>query len=87
MWELIPLLAIVFTIGVPSVALASHLVLRPLVRDIIQAIQTKKARDEPDVYGRLGELEDGLDRVERQLGQLLEAERFRRELESGARER
>ncbi len=87
MWELIPLLAIVFTIGVPSVALATHLVLRPLVRDVIQAIQTKKTRDEPDVYGRLGELEDGLDRVERQLGQLLEAERFRRELESGARER
>lgn len=87
MWELIPLLAIVFTIGVPSVALATHLVLRPLVRDIIQAIQTKKTRDEPDVYRRLGELEDGLDRVERQLGQLLEAERFRRELESGARKR
>ncbi len=87
MWELIPLLAIVFTIGVPSVALATHLVLRPLVRDIIVAIQTKKTPDEPDVYGRLGELEDGLDRVERQLGQLLEAERFRRELESGTRER
>ena len=32
--ELIPILAIVFVIGVPVTALAAHFVLRPLVRDI-----------------------------------------------------
>ena len=35
--ELIPLLAIFFGLGVPAMSLATHFVLRPLVKDIVAA--------------------------------------------------
>ena len=43
--ELIPILGIVFVIGVPVTALAAHFVLRPLVRDITTAILSGGRRE------------------------------------------
>lgn len=78
---LIPIFAIFFVIGVPVMALASHFVLRPLVRDVIQAIQGRKADQEADLEGRIARLEEALQDQGRQVDRLLEAEAFRRELE------
>ena len=87
MYELVPILAIFFTIGVPSLALASHLVLRPMVRDIITAIQANKTGRDSDVHERLARLEDRYSHLETQVTRLLEAESFLRELGSGRAQR
>jgi hypothetical protein len=75
-YDLVPIVAIFFTIGVPSLALAGHLVLRPMVRDIITAVDERLAR-----------LEDRYSHLETQVTRLLEAESFLRELGSGRAER
>jgi hypothetical protein len=81
---LIPILGIVFGVGVPGVALAAHFVLRPLVRDIVGAIQANKPPAAPsDMEERLLRLEDAYYRLDERLARLIEAERFRRELEAG----
>jgi hypothetical protein len=81
---LIPILGITFGVGVPSIALATHFVLRPLVRDIVGAIQANKPRAAPsDVEERLLRLEDAYYRLDEKVSRLIEAERFRRELEAG----
>ena len=85
--ELIPLFAIFFTIGVPVMALATHFVLRPLVRDIIGAIRTTKTDEISLIQQRLTELEEGQHNIQLRLEQLVEAERFRQQLESGSSER
>ena len=78
------LLAIIFIFGIPSVALATHLVIRPLVRDLVGARSNKV---DAKLEGRVGELEDVVHDLDRQMNQLLEAERFRRELEAGPKAR
>jgi hypothetical protein len=83
---LIPILAITFTVGVPAIALATHLVLRPLVRDIIGAIQANKAGSSDDVERRLVRLEDAFYQLDESVTRLLEVETFRRELEAGKKE-
>jgi hypothetical protein len=86
---LIPILAITFTLGVPAIALATHFVLRPLVRDIVGAIKTDKEKERAlpaDVDARLERLEEAYGRLESNLNHLLEVERFHRELESGNKE-
>ena len=80
--ELIPILGIVFTIGVPSVALATHFVLRPMVRDIIGAIRSNKQVEGEDVLARIARLEEEFFHLDKRVDSLLEAERFRRELGS-----
>ena len=81
---LIPILGITFGVGVPGVALAAHFVLRPLVRDIVGAIQANRPPAAPsDVEDRLLRLEDAYYRIDERVARLLEAERFRRELEAG----
>jgi len=81
---LIPIVAITFTVGVPAIALAAHFVLRPLVRDIVGAIQTDKQRALPaDIEQRLERLEESYGRLESSVTHLIEAERFHRELEAG----
>ncbi len=80
---LIPIIAIVFTVGVPAVALAAHLVLRPMVRDITGAIQAGKTGASAEIDERLARLEDAYYQLDQQVTRLIEAERFRRELESG----
>ncbi len=73
------ILAIVFLLGIPSVALATHLVLRPLVKDVLKLKGQKASRAE--LEGRLAQMEDVVHDLDRQVHQLVEAERFRRELE------
>lgn len=79
---LIPITAIFFVIGVPVVSIATHFVLRPLVRDITVAIHGKKQDAESDFIGRLTRLEEIVLEQNKQLDRLVDAEVFRRRLES-----
>ncbi len=82
---MIPILAIIFVLGVPSVALATHLVLRPMVRDIANAIRAPK--EDTGTARRLAQLEERFNELEQNVTRLVEAEDFRRQLESGRGER
>lgn len=77
------ILAIFFVLGVPSMALATHLVLRPLIREYAKLKGLKE--DKREIEARMAQLEDVVHDLDRQVGRLLEAEQFRRELESGRR--
>ena len=79
------ILAIIFVLGVPSMALATHVVLRPLIREYAKLKGLKADREELEV--RMAQIEDVVHDLDRQVNRLLEAERFRRELESGRRDR
>ena len=83
---LIPLFAIFFTLGVPVLAFATHFALRPLVRDVTQALGPRKQYRETIALlrERVAQLElEGRERDER-LNELAEAELFRRQLEERA---
>jgi hypothetical protein len=80
--ELIPILGIVFVIGVPVCALAAHFVLRPMVREVTGSILALKGTPTQETAARLAELEENQRILIGQLERLVEAERFRRELES-----
>ena len=77
------ILAIIFVLGVPSLALATHLVLRPLVREVANAIRTTREGEGRELEHRVTRLEDAIQDLDRQMTRLTEAERFRRELETG----
>ncbi|MFW6085432.1 MAG: hypothetical protein ACODAA_09475 [Gemmatimonadota bacterium] len=82
MAELIPIIAIFFVIGVPVMSLATHFVLRPLVRDIVGALRGG-TRDEARVLrAEVARLQEEVARHEAQLQTLAEAEAFRRRLET-----
>jgi len=81
--ELIGFLAMIFVLGIPSLSLAAHFVLRPMVRDIVQALGRGKEAPDPAFAARLERLEERLDRIGELTERLAEAERFRRELEAG----
>jgi len=85
MEDLIPLFAIFFVIGVPVMSLAVRFVLRPLIMDVTSAIRGGKAGEIADIRDRLGRLETHLAEQGERLHRLVEAERFRRELEAGPR--
>lgn len=76
------ILAIIFVLGVPSLALATHLVLRPLVRDIANAIRSGHEADREELERRVVRLEEAIRNHDRDLDRLREVERFHRELES-----
>lgn len=78
------ILAIIFVLGVPSMALATHVVLRPLIREYARLKGLKSDREKLDT--RMAQIEDVVHDLDRQVSRLLEAERFRRELEAGPRE-
>ena len=80
--ELIPILGIIFVIGVPVTAVAAHFVLRPMVRDITASILALKGGATPEIQRRLTELEEGQRLIDRRLESLIEADRFHRRLES-----
>ena len=82
---LIPLLSIFFVIGVPVLAVATHFVLRPLVRDMTGAIHGKAQAEAADLVERVGRLEQAILDQGQQLDRLVEAESFRRQLEAGGR--
>lgn len=79
------ILAIIFVLGVPSMALATHVVLRPLIREYAKLKGLKS--DKQEVEARMAQLEDVVHDLDRQVNRLLESERFRRELESGHQRR
>ncbi|MGW8283836.1 MAG: hypothetical protein ACWGON_11105 [Gemmatimonadota bacterium] len=79
--ELIPLISIFFVIGVPVMSIAGHFVLRPLVRDIIQAIGGRSLQEKTDLDERLARIEEALLHQGQQVDRLLEAEAFRLRLE------
>ncbi|WP_419166178.1 hypothetical protein [Candidatus Palauibacter sp.] len=80
---LIPLVGMFFVIGVPALALATRFALRPLIRDLTQALGPQR-RDREAIARleeRIAHLErEGRERDER-LSELAEAELFRRRLE------
>jgi len=79
--ELIPLISIFFVIGVPVMSIAGHFVLRPLVRDIIQAISGRSLQEKTDMDERLARIEEALMHQGQQVDRLLAAEAFRLRLE------
>ncbi len=81
--DLIPIVAIFFTIGVPVMSLAAHFVLRPMIKDLTGAIKGVKGEEKEDLEHRLMRLEDALLEQNQQLATLVEAESFRRKLEAG----
>ncbi len=83
--EIGELLAIIFVLGVPSLALATHLVVRPLIREYAKLKGVKA--DHTELEGRMARLEDLVVDIDRQVDRLVEAERFRRELETGGERR
>ena len=82
--ELIPIVAIFFVIGVPVMSIAGHFVLRPLVRDIIQAISGRSLQEKTDTDERLARIEEALLHQSQQVEKLLEADAFRLRLEGHA---
>lgn len=79
--ELIPIISIFFVIGVPVMSIAGHFVLRPLVRDIIEAISGRSLQAKTDTDERLARIEEALLHQGQQVDRLLEAEAFRLRLE------
>lgn len=82
MADLIPIVAIFFTIGVPVTALAAHFVLRPLVGDIVQALRGGTRDEIAEMQRQIGALQEALDFQGEQIGRLVEAESFHKALES-----
>jgi hypothetical protein len=80
--ELIPILAIFFGLGVPAMSLATHFVLRPLVKDIVEALRLGPSSEVVVLQRRIDELQEELTRHEVQLEQLADAESFHQRLES-----
>jgi hypothetical protein len=80
--ELIPIVAIFFTIGVPVMALATHFVLRPLVRDVVEAMRGGAREEVLALQAHVFELQETVARQEEQISVLVEAESFRRQLEA-----
>lgn len=78
----IPLLAIFFVIGVPVMSIAAHFVLRPMIRDLAKAIRGDRKEAEESWEHRLARLEDMMLEQGRQTDLLIEAEAFRRRLET-----
>ena len=82
---LIPLTAIFFTIGVPVLAVATHFVLRPMVRDVTGAIHGRHDDAAEDLTDRIGRIEQAILDQGQQIDRLIEAESFRRQLEAGTK--
>lgn len=80
--DLIPILAILFGLGVPALSLATHFVLRPLVKDIVEALRAGPRNELAELQRRIDELQDELARHESQIHVLSDAESFRRRLEA-----
>ena len=82
MGELIPIVGIFFIIGVPVMALTTHFVLRPMVKDIVLAMRGGSKDEMFELNRQIGELREEVARQESQIAVLAEAESFRRQLEA-----
>jgi len=87
--ELMGLIALLLVVGVPSLAFATRFVFQPLLHEVVEAInkmsssRSLKDTDAPELEGRVDRLEELLLTQNDQIERLIEAERFRRGLESG----
>lgn len=80
--DLIGLAAVFFIFGVPVMSLAARFVVRPMIRDVTEAIQGKREEERGGTLGeRLERIEERLRSHERRIERLAEAELFRRQLE------
>ncbi len=82
MEELIPLVAIFFVIGVPVMSIAARFALRPLLKDLAEAMGRKSVTDGGELQKDVARLQAQVAEQGRQLEQLADAELFRRDLES-----
>jgi len=80
---LIELILAITVFGIPAVALSMRFVLRPMLKDVTEAILSIREPTSPKLEHRLAELEEGQQVIGEQLKRLVEAERFRAELRSG----
>ncbi|MCG8467042.1 MAG: hypothetical protein MJB57_02395 [Gemmatimonadetes bacterium] len=82
MEELIPIVAIFFVIGVPVMSIAARFALRPLLKDLAEALGRGKVENQDHMRARIDRLETHLIEQGNRLDQLVDAALFRRELES-----
>ncbi|MDH3298114.1 MAG: hypothetical protein OEM96_07555, partial [Gemmatimonadota bacterium] len=61
---------------------AAHFVLRPMVKDIVEAMRGGAREELTELQSRVAELQEDVARQEGQLAVLAEAESFRRQLEA-----
>lgn len=83
----VEILLAVLIFGIPGAALATRFVLRPMLREIADAIRSSRGEVSPDLERRLLDLEEGQRLTNENLERLIEAERFRQQLESGEKAR
>jgi hypothetical protein len=83
----VEILLAILIFGIPGAALATRFVLRPMLREIADAIRSSRGDLSPDLERRLLELEEGQRLTNENLDRLIEAERFRQQLESGEKAR
>jgi len=81
---LIELIIAVSVFGIPAAALSLRFVLRPMLKDVVEAIRSIREPKSTELERRLTELEEGQQLIGEQLTRLVEAERFRAELSSGS---
>jgi len=79
--NVLELLAFIFLICIPVLAVTTRLLLGPLIRDVVGAIRGVGQRSEEDYDHRLSRLEDAVLEQGQQMDRLIEAELFRRRLE------
>lgn len=82
MEELIPIVAIFFVIGVPVMSIAARFALRPLLKDLAEAMGRGSVTDGGELKKDVARLQAQVAEQGRQLEQLADAELFRRDLES-----
>ena len=79
---LIPLFGIFFVIGVPVMSIAAKFVLRPLLREVTEAVRGGRTEELEELRERVALLEGHLETQGTRVDRLLEAELFRRKLEA-----
>jgi hypothetical protein len=82
--SVVEIIVALLVFGIPAAALAARFVLRPMLRDITEAIRNIREPASPELERRLTELEEGQQLITERLDHLIEAERFQRELQSGS---
>ncbi len=80
---IVEIILAVCVLGIPAAALSLRFVLRPMLKDVTEAIRSVKQPAGPDLERRLTELEEGQQQIAEQLKRLVEVERFRAELGAG----
>jgi hypothetical protein len=80
--DIVEMLLALMIFGIPCGALAVRFIMRPALREIVQAINQSKGAVPEELERRLAELEEGQQQMVERLDHLIEAERFRAQLES-----